>query len=48
VRLLRFRCDECGLDMALPEKPEKCFCCGSTRIVREGWRLRFKEKDREG
>jgi hypothetical protein len=27
--------------MMLPEKPEKCFCCGSTAIVREGWRQRF-------
>jgi hypothetical protein len=31
--------------MALPEpeRPEKCFCCGSTNIVREGWRQRFKK-----
>lgn len=44
MRLLRFRCADCGLDMALPERPEKCFCCGSPNIAREGWRLRFKDK----
>jgi hypothetical protein len=48
MRLLRFRCDGCGLEMALEDKPEKCFCCGSTNIRREGWRLRFSsDKDRK-
>lgn len=41
TKLLRFRCTGCDLQMMLPEKPEKCFCCGSTAIVREGWRQRF-------
>lgn len=40
-RHLRFRCTGCDLQMVLPERPEKCFCCGSTAIVREGWKKRF-------
>jgi len=47
LKLLRFRCDGCGLEMALPEKPGKCPGCGEERIVRIGWRLRFKETDGE-
>lgn len=45
-RTLRFRCTGCGLEMALPEKPQRCFCCGSTAIVREGWRQRFTRATR--
>lgn len=41
-RLRRFRCVDCGLQLAVEEPPENCFCCGSTRIVREGWRQRFR------
>jgi len=43
--LRRYRCLGCDLQMALPEpeRPEKCFCYGSTNIVREGWRQRFKK-----
>lgn len=41
MKFLRFRCRDCGLQMALHEKPEKCFDCGSTDIVREGWRQRY-------
>lgn len=44
MKLLRFRCEDCGLEMALPERPEKCFCCGSGKIVREGWRLRCRDQ----
>jgi len=47
MKLLRFRCNGCGLQIALESKPEKCFCCGSTDIVREGWKqryMRFREK----
>ncbi len=44
MRLLRFKCEGCGLEMALPEKPEKCFSCGSTSIRREGWKRRFTNK----
>lgn len=40
-RMLRFRCTGCNLQMMLPEMPDKCFCCGSTDIVREGWKQRF-------
>jgi rRNA maturation endonuclease Nob1 len=40
-RTFRFRCTGCGLQMALDERPKKCFCCGSTEIVREGWKQRF-------
>ena len=43
MTLLRFRCKACGLEMALPDKPDKCFCCGSCDIVREGWKLRSKK-----
>lgn len=43
MRLLRFRCEGCGLEMALPEKPDKCFCCGSSKIARIGWRQRPRE-----
>jgi hypothetical protein len=42
-KLRRYRCTGCDLQMALPERPKKCFCCGSTNIVREGWRQRFKK-----
>jgi len=44
LRILRFRCAACGLDIAMPDKPAKCFCCGSTNIVREGWGMRFRKK----
>ena len=42
MRLLRFRCSGCGLEMMLEERPVKCFSCDSTSIVREGWRLRAR------
>lgn len=42
-RALRFRCDDCGLQFVLQERPASCFCCGSTNIVREGWKQRFKK-----
>jgi DNA-directed RNA polymerase subunit RPC12/RpoP len=45
MRLMRFICEECGLEMALQERPDKCFTCGSTRVVREGWKRRFTEED---
>lgn len=45
MRLLRFRCSGCGLEMVLGERPDKCFSCGSTDIAREGWRLRARTKD---
>lgn len=35
--LMRFRCEECGLDMVLLERPEKCFMCESRRITMKGW-----------
>lgn len=41
MKFLRFRCRSCDLQMALDERPDKCFCCGSTDIVREGWKQRF-------
>lgn len=42
MRVLRFRCRDCGLEMVLDAKPLKCYECGSRRVVREGWRSRFK------
>lgn len=42
MKLLRFRCNGCGLQIVLESKPEKCFCCGSTNIVREGWKQRHE------
>jgi hypothetical protein len=48
MRLVRFKCRGCGLEMALPEKPDKCFCCGSHDISREGWKLRVsRSKEKE-
>ena len=44
MRLLRFRCSDCGLEMVLEERPDKCLSCGSTNIAREGWRLRARTK----
>jgi len=41
VRLQRFRCSSCGLQILLDRKPAKCFCCGSIDIVREGWKQRY-------
>ncbi len=52
MRLMRFRCGDCGLEMALEERPLKCVTCGSTNIAREGWKRRFREEewtvDKEG
>jgi DNA-directed RNA polymerase subunit RPC12/RpoP len=42
MRLLRFRCSECGLQMILEKRPAKCFSCGSRKVVREGWKQRAK------
>jgi len=42
-KLRRFRCVDCGLQLAVEERPDKCFCCGSSRIVREGWKQRFRK-----
>jgi hypothetical protein len=42
MRLRRYKCEGCGLELAVEDQPEKCFCCGSTKIVREGWRQRHK------
>jgi DNA-directed RNA polymerase subunit N (RpoN/RPB10) len=47
MRLMRFRCSSCGLEMALGERPERCFSCGSIEIVREGWRMLVKTKSDE-
>jgi len=46
MRLMRFRCEGCGLAMALKDRPDRCFCCNSTDIIREGWRQRFKDRIR--
>ncbi len=42
MRMLRFRCQDCGLEMVVDVKPERCFECGSNRVIREGWKSRFK------
>lgn len=42
MKLCRFRCVNCGLELVVEAPPEKCFCCGSSRIVREGWKQRYK------
>jgi hypothetical protein len=47
MRLFRFKCSGCGLEMALPDRPEKCFCCESTDIIREGWRMRISRNNRK-
>jgi len=43
LRLLKFRCKACGLLMTLEERPDRCFTCGSSNIVREGWRQRHAD-----
>lgn len=43
MRVMRFRCRDCGLEMVVDTKPEACYDCGSRRIVRAGWRSRFKQ-----
>jgi len=40
MKLKRFRCTDCNLQIVLENKPERCFCCSSTNIVREGWKQR--------
>ncbi len=47
MRLHRYRCKACGLELAVETPPEKCFCCGSTEIVREGWKQRYKRIEDE-
>jgi hypothetical protein len=44
VRLMRFKCEKCGLEMALEERPKECIACGSTEITRKGWRSLTKEE----
>jgi len=44
MRVLRFRCSSCGLEMVLDKRPDKCLSCGSHEIVRQGWRLRARSK----
>jgi Zn finger protein HypA/HybF involved in hydrogenase expression len=43
LRLLKFRCRACGLLMTLEERPDRCFTCGSSDVVREGWRQRYAD-----
>jgi rubredoxin len=47
MKLGRYRCKDCGLELAVEAPPEKCFCCGSTNIVREGWKQRYKRINSE-
>ena len=47
MRLMRFKCSECGLQMMLGKRPDRCFSCGSSKIVREGWRQRAKARAAE-
>lgn len=42
MKMLRFRCQDCGLEMMVETKPKRCFECGSNRVIREGWKSRFK------
>ena len=42
MKLLRFRCCNCGLEMMLEKRPVACMSCGSCEVVREGWKLRAK------
>lgn len=44
MRLLRFRCSDCGMEMVLETRPDECFSCGSRKIIREGWRLKARTK----
>jgi hypothetical protein len=42
MRLVRYRCKGCGLELLVEARPEKCFCCGSTDMVREGLKERYR------
>lgn len=42
MRVLRFRCTACGLEMVLDKRPDKCLSCGSREVVRQGWRLKAR------
>lgn len=46
VRMMNFKCRNCGLLMVLPERPNNCVKCGGSDIVREGWKRYSDKKDR--
>lgn len=48
MKLKRYRCLGCGLELVVETPPEKCFCCGSTDIAREGWKQRYKRIQEAG
>ena len=48
VRMMKFKCRDCGLLMILSERPDSCVKCGGSNILREGWKRfsEIKEKSR--
>ena len=42
MRILRFRCIDCDMEMMLHTRPDCCPSCGSNAVIREGWRQRAK------
>lgn len=44
VRIMRFKCLDCRLIMALSERPGRCTRCGGINITREGWKRRQEKK----
>jgi len=45
VRMMKFKCRDCGLLMVLSERPDNCVTCGGSDIVREGWKRLSEKKD---
>lgn len=43
IRMMKFKCGDCGLLMAFPEKPVSCLICGGLDINRCGWGI-LREK----
>lgn len=46
VRMMKFRCRDCGFPMVLSERPGSCVKCGGSNIIREGWK-QFPERKEE-
>jgi hypothetical protein len=44
IRMMKFKCGDCGLLMALPKKPVSCIICGGSEIIRCGWKSRLEQQ----
>jgi rRNA maturation endonuclease Nob1 len=43
-RIMRFKCGNCGIVMALSEIPKRCASCGSNNVVRQGWKRKHEKR----